>query len=86
MADGTIRRNIAEKKKVTIKIKFTKIDSNTLAEYLTLMEEDFEATYYSPKYKTNKTTTFRLTDKPSIEMIGSYLDMYEEFDVAMESV
>lgn len=86
MADGTIRRNIAEKKKVTIKIKFTKIDSNTLAEYLTLMEEDFEATYYSPKYKINKTTTFRLTDKPSIEMIGSYLDMYEEFDVAMESV
>lgn len=86
MADGTERRNIAEKKKVVIKIKFTKIDGTTLSNYLTLMEGDFEATYYSPKYKTNKTATFRLTDKPDIEMIGTYMDLYEEFDIELESV
>lgn len=86
MADGTIRRNIAEKKKTIIKIKFTKINGNTLANYLTLMQNDFEAIYYSPKYKTNKTATFRLTEKPDIEMIGSYIDLYEEFDIELESV
>lgn len=86
MADGTTRRNIAEKKKVNIKIKFTKIDGETLSNYLSLMEEDFTATYYSPKYKTHKTATFRLKDKPDIEMIGSYIDLFEEFDIEMESV
>lgn len=86
MADGTIRRNIAEKKRVTIKIKFSKIDSQTLSTYLTLMQDDFEATYYSPKYKTTRINTFRLTEKPNIEMIGSYLDFYEEFEIIMESV
>lgn len=86
MADGTIRRNIAEKKKIIIKIKFSKIDGNTLADYLTLMENDFEAIYYSPKYKTTKTATFRLTEKPDIEMIGTYIDLYEEFDIELESV
>jgi len=86
MADGTTRRNIAEKKKVIIKIKFTKIDGATLSEYLTLMEEDFKATYYSPKYKIMKTATFRLKDKPDIEMIGTYIDLYEEFDIELESV
>lgn len=86
MADGTKRRNIAEKKKVTIKIKFTKINGTTLANYLVLMQEDFEATYYSPKYKTYKTATFRLTEKPDIEMIGTYIDLYEEFDIELESV
>lgn len=86
MADGTIRRNIAEKKKITIKIKFTKIDGATLANYLTLMEDDFEATYYSPKYKSNKTAIFRLNDKPDIEMIGTYIDLYEEFEIELESV
>lgn len=86
MADGTERRNIAEKKKVTISLKFTKIDTNTLANYLSLMDNDFQATYYSFKYKDTKTATFRLTEKPSIEMIGSYLDILEEFDVTLESV
>ena len=86
MADGTERRNIAEKKKVTISLKFTKIDGNTLSNYLLLMDNDFKATYYSVKYKTTKTATFRLTEKPNIEMIGSYLDILEEFDVNLESV
>jgi len=86
MADGTKRRNIAEKKKTIIKIKFTKIDGWTLSNYLTLMENDFETTYYSPKYKITKTATFRLVDKPDIEMIGSYIDLYEEFDIELESV
>jgi len=86
MADGTIRRNIAEKKKTTIKIKFTKIDGGTLSNYLTWMENDFEATYYSPKYKTTKISVFRLVEKPDIEMIGTYLDLYEEFDIELESV
>lgn len=86
MADGTTRRNIAEKKKITIRIKFTKIEGTTLASYLSLMGDDFSATYYSPKYKTNKTATFRLKDKPDIEMIGTYIDLYEEFDIKMESV
>lgn len=86
MADGTERRNIAEKKKIIIKIQFTKIDGTTLADYLGLMENDFEAVYYSPKYKTKKTATFRLKEKPDIEMIGSYIDLYEEFDIELESV
>jgi len=86
MADGTTRRNIAEKKKITIKIKFTKIDNNTLSSYLNLMQDEFEATYYSPKYKIHKTTIFRLKDKPDIEIIGSYLDLFEEFSIEMESV
>lgn len=86
MADGTERRNIAEKKKVTINLKFTKIDTNTLSNYLTLMGNDFQATYYSFKYKTFKTAIFRLTEKPNIEMIGSYLDVLEEFEVTLESV
>ena len=86
MADGTERRNIAEKKKVTINLKFTKIDVNTLSNYLVLMDGDFQANYYSFKYKTTKTATFRLSEKPNIEMIGSYLDLLEEFDVTLESV
>ena len=86
MADGTERRNIAEKKKVTINLKFTKIDGNTLSNYLTLMDNDFQATYYSVKYKTTKTATFRLTEKPTVEIIGTYLDILEEFEVTLESV
>lgn len=86
MADGTERRNVAEKKKVTINLKFTKIDINTLSSYLELMDGDFQATYYSFKYKTTKTATFRLSEKPNIEMIGSYLDFLEEFDVTLESI
>lgn len=86
MADGTVRRNIAEKKKTIIKIKFSKIDSETLANYLILMQNDFKATYYSPKYKIQKSATFRLTEKPDIEMIGLYINLYEEFDIELESV
>lgn len=86
MADGTERRNIAEKKEVSIKLKFTKIDVDTLAEYLLLMDGDFEAKYRSLKYKTQKTATFRLKEKPDIEMIGSYLSILEEFEVTLESV
>lgn len=86
MADGTERRNIAEKKKVNIKIKFSKIDNVTLSSYLTLMEGDFEAEYYSPKYHVLKTQTFRLIDKPDISLIGTYIDLYEEFQVEMESI
>lgn len=86
MADGTIRRNIAEKKRVSISLKFTKIDNNTLSNYLILMENDFEAIYYSPKYKVHKTAIFRLVEKPIIELINSYLELYEEFDLELESV
>ena len=86
MADGTERRNIAEKKKVTITLKFGKIDVDNLSSYLTLMENDFSATYYSFKYKTHKTATFRLHDKPNIEMIGSYLNILEDFNLTLESV
>lgn len=86
MADGTERRNIAEKKKVTITLKFGKIDIDNLSSYLALMEDDFSATYYSFKYKSNKTAIFRLKDKPSIEMIGSYLDILEDFSLILESV
>ena len=86
MADGTERQNIAEKKKIKIKIKFSKIDSDTLSVYLTLMNNDFEAQYYSPKYKTHKTAIFRLVDKPEVSMIGSYIDLYEEFEIELESV
>ena len=85
-ADGTLRRNIAEKKKTIIKIKFSKIDNETLANYLILMQSDFTALYYSPKYKTLKTAIFRLKEKPDIEMIGLYIDLYEEFDIELESV
>lgn len=86
MADGTERRNIAEKKKVTISLKFGKIDVDNLSSYLTLMENDFSATYYSFKYKTYKTATFRLNDKPNIEMIGTYLNILEDFSLILESV
>lgn len=86
MADGTIRENIAEKKKVKVKIKFTKINGDTLSKYLDLMNDDFEAKYYSPKYKTQKTAVFRLVNKPEVSMIGSYIDLYEEFEIELESV
>lgn len=86
MADGTERRNIAEKKKTSITIKFSKIDSETLSNYLSLMENDFEATYYSPKYQVYKTLTFRLVEKPNIAMIGTYIDLFEDFEIQMESV
>ena len=86
MADGTERRNIAEKKKVTINLRFTKINGNTLSDYLNLMDGDFQATYYSVKYKTTKTATFRLTEKPTTEIIGTYLNILEEFDVTLERV
>lgn len=86
MADGTVRRNIAEKKKIILKIKFSKIDSQTLSNYLSLMENDFNALYYSPKYKIQKSATFRLKEKPDIEMISSYIDLFEEFDIELESI
>ena len=40
MADGTVRKNIAEKKKTIINITFSQIDGATLKEYNELWKED----------------------------------------------
>jgi len=86
MADGTERRNIAEKKKTTIQITFSQIDGTTLKDYITLWQNDFEATYWSKDTRTYKTATFRVNDKPSNSMLYSPDEIFDEFDVVLESV
>ena len=86
MADGTKRRNIAEKKKTTISITFSQIDGQTLQSYCNLWLNDFEATYWSKDSRQYKTGTFRVSDKPSNSMLYSVDEIYDEFTVEMESV
>ena len=86
MADGTERRNIAEKKKTTIAISFSQIDGETLKDYCDLMDDDFEAEYWSKLERQYKTKVFRLTNKPSNSMLLSTKEIYDEFDIVLESV
>lgn len=86
MADGTKRRNIAEKKKTTIAITFSQIDGATLQSYSALWLDDFQATYWSKDSRQYKTGTFRVSDKPTNAMLYSVNEIYDEFTVEMESV
>ena len=86
MADGTVRRNIAEKREINIKIKFSRIDGITLSEYNALWQDDFEAEYWSKDDRTYKTATFRLSKKPTNTIIYSLDEIYDEFSVELESV
>lgn len=86
MADGTERRNIAEKKKTTITVKFSQIDGTTLKDYITLMQGDFTATYWSKDTRTYKTAVFRLNSQPVSSLLHSPTETYDEFEVMLESV
>ena len=86
MADGTERRNIAEKKKTTISIKFSQIDGLTLKNYNQLWQNDFTATYWSKDEQIYKTGTFRLNEKPINSMLNSPNEIFDEFEITMESV
>ena len=86
MADGTVRRNIAEKKKTTIKIKFSQIDGDTLQTYCNLWLNDFTAEYWSKDDRTYKTGLFRVEKKPSNAMLYSPDEIFDDFDIVMESV
>ena len=86
MADGTERRNIAEKKKTTIKIKLSRIDGATLQSYCNLWLNDFEAEYWSKDDRIYKTATFRVEKKPTNSMLYSPDEIFDEFDVTLESV
>lgn len=85
-ADGTERRNIAEKRKTSIKIMFSQIDGATLKEYNDLWKEDFPLEYWSKNNRIYKTATFRLTKQPTNSMLYSPDEIYDEFSVEMESV
>lgn len=86
MADGTERRNIAEKRKTIIKIQFSQIDGITLKNYNDLWQEDFTAEYWSKDDRMYKTALFRLSKKPSNSMLNSPKEIFDEFDITMESV
>ena len=86
MADGTERQNIAEKKKTTIGIKFSQIDGVTLKQYNQLMTGDFSAEYWSKDDRTYKIATFRLASRPVNSMLYSPDEIFDEFDVSLESV
>ena len=86
MADGTERRNIAEKRKTTIKISFSQIDGATLYEYSKLWQNDFNAEYWSKDERMYKTAVFRLSKKPTNSMLYSPKEIFDEFDITMESV
>ena len=86
MADGTERRNIAEKRKTTIKIKFSRIDGLTLQEYSNLWKNDFNAEYWSKDERTYKTGIFRVSKKPNNSIINSTKEIFDEFEIVMESV
>lgn len=86
MADGTERRNIAEKKKTTIEITFSQIDGTTLKSYSDLWQNDFSAEYWSKDSRIYKTATFRLTDKPANSMLYSPSEIFDEFTITLESV
>lgn len=86
MADGTVRRNIAEKKSTTIKIKFSEIDGATLKSYCDLWQDDFTATYWSKDNRNYKVAVFRLKNKPTNSMLYSPDEIYDEFSIELESV
>lgn len=86
MADGTTRRNIAEKKKTVIKIKFSQIDGVTLQEYSELWQNDFETEYWSKDDRVYKNGMFRVENKPTNSVLNSLKEVYDEFEVVMESV
>lgn len=86
MADGTERRNIAEKRKTTIKLSFSQIDGATLYDYSNLWQNDFNVEYWSKDERTYKTGIFRLTKKPTNSILYSPTEIYDEFDITMESV
>lgn len=86
MADGTERRNIAEKRKTTIEITFSQIDGATLQEYNSLWQNDFNVEYWSKDDRMYKTGVFRLSSKPTNSMLNSTNEIYDEFDVTLESV
>lgn len=86
MADGTERRNIAEKKKTTIEITFSQIDGITLQEYNKLWQADFNAEYWSKDDRMYKTGIFRVSKKPANSMLNSTKEIFDEFDVTLESV
>lgn len=86
MADGTERRNVAEKKKTTISITFSQIDGVTLQEYSSLWRNDFEAEYWSKDERIYKTALFRVEKKPTNSMLYSVDEIYDEFEITMESV
>lgn len=86
MADGTERRNIAEKRKTTINVSFSQIDGLTIQEYCNLWINDFELTYWSKDERKYKTGTFRVENKPSNAILYSKDEVYDEFSVTMESV
>lgn len=86
MADGTERQNIAEKKKTTIQITFSQIDGATIQEYNNLWKNDFNAEYWSKDDRMYKTGTFRVQKKPTNSILNSPKEIFDEFDVTMESV
>ncbi len=86
MADGTERRNIAEKKKTTISFTFSQIDGQTLQKYCNLMLGDFEATYWSKDDRTYKIATFRVNDNPTNSLLYTGKEIYDEFTIVWESV
>ena len=86
MADGTERRNIAEKRKTTIKITFSQIDGATLQSYCQLWLKDFTAEYWSKDDRMYKTAIFRVENKPTNAMLYSPDEIFDEFDVVLESV
>lgn len=86
MADGTERRNIAEKRKTTIKIKFSQIDGTTLQEYSSLWQNDFNVEYWSKDDRMYKNGVFRLPKKPTNSVLYSPKEIFDEFDITMESV
>ena len=86
MADGTERRNIAEKRKTTIKIKFSQIDGATLQEYSSLWQNDFNVEYWSKDDRMYKNGVFRLSKKPTNSILYSPKEIFDEFDITMESV
>lgn len=86
MADGTERRNIAEKRKTTIKLSFSQIDGATLYDYSKLWQNDFNVEYWSKDNRIYKTGIFRLTKKPTNSILYSPTEIYDEFDITMESV
>lgn len=86
MADGTERRNIAEKRKTTIKIKFSQIDGATLQEYSSLWQNDFNVEYWSKDDRMYKNGVFRLPKKPTNSVLYSPKEIFDEFDITMESV
>ena len=85
MADGTKRRNIAEKKKTIITISFSKITGDILKQYLDLMQGEFEMEYWS-RDRIYKTAIFRLTEQPETSLEYQQTERYDEFEIGLESV